>query len=236
MQPQRPWSRTRRRSRSCSRNRPTSPSRDSVMVAPGRAGHPERHERRDCGLPAGQRSGPPQPGPAARHGAGLSSVRLRRGEPDSFRLCGMCGSTLAESAAFRESRKTVTIVFADPKPATLVAARPDRRGVARRHVPLLRRHAGGPERHGGTVEKFIGDAVMAVFGLPVRHEDDALRAIRAAAAMQAALAALNEDFRATLGRRARQPHRRQQRRGDRRRRESRPAAGHRRRGQHRRPP
>ncbi len=53
--------------------------------------------------------------------------------------------------------------------------------------------------HGGTVEKFIGDAVMAVFGLPVRHEDDALRAVRAAAAMQAAIPALNDEFRATWG-------------------------------------
>ena len=59
------------------------------------------------------------------------------------------------------------------------------------------------ERHGGTVEKFIGDAVMAVFGLPVRHEDDALRAVRAAAAMQAALPALNDEFRRDLGHRAR---------------------------------
>ncbi len=55
------------------------------------------------------------------------------------------------------------------------------------------------ERHGGTVEKFIGDAVMAVFGLPVRHEDDAVRAVRAAADMQAALPALNEQFRAAWG-------------------------------------
>ena len=44
------------------------------------------------------------------------------------------------------------------------------------------------ERHGGTVEKFVGDAVMAVFGIPVSHEDDALRAVRAAAEMQAAIA------------------------------------------------
>ncbi len=51
------------------------------------------------------------------------------------------------------------------------------------------------ERHGGTVEKFIGDAVMAVFGLPVRHEDDALRAVRAAADMQASLDTLNPEFR-----------------------------------------
>jgi tetratricopeptide (TPR) repeat protein len=50
------------------------------------------------------------------------------------------------------------------------------------------------ERHGGTVEKFIGDAVMAVFGIPATHEDDALRAVRAAAAMRDRLADLNEEF------------------------------------------
>ena len=55
-------------------------------------------------------------------------------------------------------------------------------------------------RHGGIVEKFIGDAVMAVFGVPVLHEDDALRAVRAAAEMRESLAALNDDVRADLGR------------------------------------
>ena len=55
------------------------------------------------------------------------------------------------------------------------------------------------ERHGGSVEKFIGDAVVAVFGVPVLHEDDALRAVRAAADMRRALAELNDSLRAERG-------------------------------------
>ena len=55
------------------------------------------------------------------------------------------------------------------------------------------------ERHGGTVEKFIGDAVMAVFGVPLLHEDDALRAVRAAVEMNAELERLNEGFERTWG-------------------------------------
>jgi class 3 adenylate cyclase/tetratricopeptide (TPR) repeat protein len=119
--------------------------------------------------------------------------------PEWYRHCGMCGAGLRVVAPHRESRKTVTIVFADPKPTTLDGSppRPEALGdVMSRYFDAMRVAL---DSHGGTVEHFIGDAVMAVFGLPVRHEDDALRAIRAAAAMQAALPALNEEFRATWG-------------------------------------
>ena len=115
------------------------------------------------------------------------------------RLCGTCGSTLAGRTLARESRKTVTLVFADPKPTPVAGEPPSAealRDVMSRYFEAMR---AALERHGGTVEKFIGDAVMAVFGLPVRHEDDAIRAVRAAADMQAALPALNDDFRATWG-------------------------------------
>ncbi|HEV2006966.1 MAG TPA: adenylate/guanylate cyclase domain-containing protein [Candidatus Limnocylindrales bacterium] len=113
--------------------------------------------------------------------------------PERYRLCNTCGASLIEHVA-RESRRTVTIVFAMPKVRTRSggAATPEAlRDVMSSYFESMR---AALERHGGTVEKFIGDAVMAVFGLPVRHEDDALRAIRAAADMQASLPALNERF------------------------------------------
>jgi len=119
--------------------------------------------------------------------------------PQSFRVCGSCGASLAGAAPTQESRKTVSIVFADPKPTTSdgVAPSPEAlRDVMSRYFAAMREVL---ERHGGTVEKFIGDAVMAVFGLPVRHEDDALRATRAALEMQAALPALNGAFQEAWG-------------------------------------
>ncbi len=119
--------------------------------------------------------------------------------PDSYRHCGMCGAGLTVVALQRESRKTVTLVFADPRPVMLDGTTPSPealRDVMTRYFEAMKVAL---EHHGGTVEKFIGDAVMAVFGLPVRHEDDALRAVRAAAAMQAALPALNEAFKPTWG-------------------------------------
>jgi class 3 adenylate cyclase/tetratricopeptide (TPR) repeat protein len=116
--------------------------------------------------------------------------------PEQMRFCNTCGASLATTVA-RESRRTVTIVFAMPKvhttdPAAAPPSPETMRDVMSRYFDGMRTAL---ERHGGTVEKFIGDAVMAVFGLPVRHEDDALRAVRAAADMQASLDALNPGFR-----------------------------------------
>jgi class 3 adenylate cyclase/predicted ATPase len=119
--------------------------------------------------------------------------------PEFFAYCGTCGATLTAATPVHESRKTVTLVFADPKPVTLDGRPPEPealRDVMTRYFDAMR---AALEQHGGTVEKFIGDAVMAVYGLPIRHEDDAVRAVRAAAAMQAALPALNDEFRTGWG-------------------------------------
>ena len=96
-------------------------------------------------------------------------------------------------------RKTVTVVFTDVIDSTPLGERFDpetyRRVISRYFIEVSR----VLEHHGGTVEKFIGDAVMAAFGIPVVHEDDALRAVRAAAEMREALAALNQELRAEYG-------------------------------------
>jgi class 3 adenylate cyclase/tetratricopeptide (TPR) repeat protein len=94
----------------------------------------------------------------------------------------------------REVRKTVTILFADVAGSTAVGEQLDPesfRHVMARYFDVARRTL---ERHGGTVEKFIGDAVMAVFGVPTMHEDDALRAVRGAAELRDAIASLNDEL------------------------------------------
>ena len=111
---------------------------------------------------------------------------------EGARFCEACGGVLGGFVTAGEQRKTVTVLFCDVTGSTALGERLDPeslRGVMARYFDLARQVV---ERHGGSVEKFIGDAVMAVFGIPVLHEDDALRAVRAAAELRDGLAGLNE--------------------------------------------
>src|SRR5262245_25503922 len=93
--------------------------------------------------------------------------------PDGFRLCGMCGTSLATDAAgSRETRKVVSILFADVAGSTALGERLDAESLRQVMSRFFETTRSAVERHGGTVEKYIGDAVMAVFGIPVVHEDD----------------------------------------------------------------
>ena len=94
---------------------------------------------------------------------------------------------LAPRAAPHEVRKTVTVVFCDVAGSTAIGEALDPESVRRVMERFFEAMQAAIEHHGGTVEKFIGDAVMAVFGVPQVHEDDALRAVRAASEMRAAL-------------------------------------------------
>src|SRR6266540_479165 len=114
--------------------------------------------------------------------------------PDRFRLCGFCGAQLAPQLAPQEMRKTVTIVFSDLKGSTNLGEALDSESLRELMTRYFEEMREILEHHGGRVEKYIGDAIMAVFGLPRIHEDDALRAVRAAAAMQESLRALNEEL------------------------------------------
>jgi class 3 adenylate cyclase/tetratricopeptide (TPR) repeat protein len=105
--------------------------------------------------------------------------------PEGFRLCGMCGAALSPTGApAREERKVVTILFTDLVGSTARAEALDPEDVRATLSTYYAQLRAELERHGGTVEKFIGDAVMAIFGAPVAHEDDAERAVRAAIAIR----------------------------------------------------
>jgi class 3 adenylate cyclase/tetratricopeptide (TPR) repeat protein len=119
--------------------------------------------------------------------------------PAESRFCNRCGSALAAAAPQGEVRKTVTVLFTDVTGSTDMGERLDPEALRRVMGRYFDRMQAVVERHGGTVEKFIGDAVMAVFGVPVLHEDDALRALRAAADMRGALTSLNKELERDFG-------------------------------------
>src|SRR5204863_6477932 len=108
-----------------------------------------------------------------------------RENPPNARFCNSCGSALvAAPEARREERKIVTVLFADLVGFTSRAERLDPEDVRALLDPYWRHLRDELERFGGTVEKFIGDAVMALFGAPLAHEDDPERAVRAALAIR----------------------------------------------------
>jgi class 3 adenylate cyclase/tetratricopeptide (TPR) repeat protein len=120
----------------------------------------------------------------------LTCLSCGQQNPQGFRFCGACGSPLTRGAPARrdEERKIVTCLFCDLVGFTARAERMDPEDVRDLLRPYHARLRAALERHGGTVEKFIGDAVMAVFGAPTAHEDDPERAVRAALAIREALA------------------------------------------------
>ena len=117
---------------------------------------------------------------------------------DRTKFCPECGARLRSlPAPPQEARKTVTILFSDLVGSTALGERLDPealREVLDRYFTEMKSVL---ESHGGIIEAYAGDAIMAVFGLPRVHEDDALRAVTAAMEMATALASLNQDLDAT---------------------------------------
>ncbi len=118
---------------------------------------------------------------------------------EGARFCDSCGAALAEAAPAREVRKVVTVLFCDVSGSTALGERIDPESLRRVMARYFETASAIVERHGGTVEKFIGDAVMAVFGVPTVHEDDALRAVRAADELRGGLDELNDELESGYG-------------------------------------
>jgi class 3 adenylate cyclase/tetratricopeptide (TPR) repeat protein len=124
----------------------------------------------------------------------LMPVCQRCGEenPARARFCLACAAPLVAPVPRREERKVVSVLFCDLVGFTSRAERLDIEDVRGVLAPYYARLRGELERFGGMVEKFIGDAVMALFGAPVAHEDDPERAVRAALAIREAITEFNE--------------------------------------------
>ncbi len=128
--------------------------------------------------------------------------------PPEAKFCIECGTPLAggpppappaDDDQLPEERRQATILFADLSGYTAVSERLDPERIKSLVDRALRRLGAEIERHGGTIDKYIGDNVMGVFGAPIAHEDDPERAVRAALGMQAAMAEINERIAADVG-------------------------------------
>ena len=120
--------------------------------------------------------------------------------PERARFCLECGTPMSTEPSGRgESRRTVTVIFSDVTGSTALGERHDAESLRRVMARYFERMKAVLARHGGRVEKFIGDAVMAVFGIPEVHEDDAIRAVRAATEMGEELQRLNVELERSWG-------------------------------------
>src|SRR5437867_12077481 len=131
--------------------------------------------------------------------------------PPEAKFCMSCGTALESGVAAPapapkpstlgppEERRQVTVLFADLSGYTAVAERMDPEAVKSLVDLCLRRLGQEVEGFGGTIDKYIGDNVMALFGAPVTHEDDAERAVRSGLSMQDAMEEINEQVGATHG-------------------------------------
>src|SRR5258708_1885262 len=156
---------------------------------------------RACAVPAANAPGSHAPGLGHGNGGGLLNARAGRRQMtcpacrapagDNARFCAMCGSPINAPSAAREARKNVAIFFMDLVGSTALAEMLDPeswRQIIDRYFDAV---SSAIAAYGGAVEKVIGDAVMAVFGATVSHEDDALRAVRAAMEAVAKVGGLN---------------------------------------------
>src|SRR3989440_345526 len=117
----------------------------------------------------------------------LTCPSCGRENPEGSRFCNACGAALTASGHSREYRKVVTVLFCDVVGSTALGESVDPealRALLGRYFDQMKAIV---ERHGGSVEKFVGDAVMAVFGVPQLHQDDPLPTVRAAVGVRDAL-------------------------------------------------
>jgi class 3 adenylate cyclase len=126
--------------------------------------------------------------------AGVICSRCGTENPEAAKFCSECAAPLAETGppVALEERKVVSVLFCDLVGFTAASEQQDPEDVRARIRPYHGRLRQEIERYGGTVEKFVGDAVMAVFGAPVAHEDDAERAVRSGLRILEAIEELNE--------------------------------------------